>query len=193
MLLRDIFEAGDAPHLPANHRARAGAADRHRPKTRAGRSLSVRGPHGGARSRRCTGCGGSGSGNCATFPGRFRARETDALRRVLDRAGAELLHIYFGHIAVHLLPLIRTWPKASVVSFHGADVMVDLDKPAYRGATLAMLEAVRLVLVRSESLRQALIGLGCAAGETAPATHRDSARGSAVSARGRGPTTGRGN
>ena len=95
-------------------------------------------------------------------PWTISRRETDALRRVLDRAGAELLHIYFGHIAVHLLPLIRTWPKASVVSFHGADVMVDLDRPAYRAATLAMLEAVRLVLVRSESLRQALIGLGCA-------------------------------
>ena len=69
-------------------------------------------------------------------------------------AGADLLHIYFGHIAVHLLPLIRSnGRKPSVVSFHGADVMVDLEKPAYRAATPAMLDAVRLVLVRSESLR----------------------------------------
>jgi colanic acid/amylovoran biosynthesis glycosyltransferase len=74
-----------------------------------------------------------------------------------------LLQIYFGHIAVHLLPLIERWPKPSVVSFHGADVGVDLDKPAYRAATARMLAVVRLVLVRSESLRQALVSLGCPA------------------------------
>jgi glycosyltransferase involved in cell wall biosynthesis len=78
---------------------------------------------------------------------------------------AQLLHIYFGHIAVHLLPLIQAWSKPSVVSFHGADVMVDLDKPAYRAATQQMLEAVRLVLVRSESLGRALINIGCPAGK----------------------------
>ncbi len=87
--------------------------------------------------------------------------ETRALIRVLDDAGAQLLHIYFGHIAVHLLPLIRAWGKPSIVSFHGADVMVDLEKPAYLAATKKMLEAVRLVLVRSESLGRALIQNGC--------------------------------
>ena len=82
---------------------------------------------------------------------------------VLDRENASLLHIYFGHIAVHLLPLIRSWPHPVVVSFHGADVMVDMEKPAYREATTKMLEAVRLVLVRSESLGKALLKLGCPA------------------------------
>ena len=88
--------------------------------------------------------------------------ETAELIRVLDAKQAQLLHIYFGHIGVHLLPLIREWQRRSVVSFHGADVIVDLEKPGYRGATLKMLEAVRLVLVRSESLQAALIRLGCA-------------------------------
>jgi glycosyltransferase involved in cell wall biosynthesis len=83
------------------------------------------------------------------------------LTGILDQARARLLHVYFGHIAVHLLPLIRAWDKPSVVSFHGADVMVDLEKPAYRAATRQMLEAVRLVLVRSESLGRALIEIGC--------------------------------
>ena len=87
--------------------------------------------------------------------------EVNALVGVLENARAQLLHIYFGHIAVHLLPLIRAWDKPSVVSFHGADVMVDLEKPAYRAATKQMLEAVRLVLVRSESLGRALIEIGC--------------------------------
>src|SRR5262249_3033945 len=80
---------------------------------------------------------------------------------VLSETRARLLHIYFGHIAVHLLPLIRAWKHPSIVSFHGADVMVDMNKPAYREATLQMLGAVRLVLVRSESLRRALVDLGC--------------------------------
>ena len=95
-------------------------------------------------------------------PWQISPGEVNALIRVLDDARAQLLHIYFGHIAVHLLPLIRAWGKPSVVSFHGADVMVDLEKPAYRAATKQMLEAVRLVLVRSESLGRALIEIGCA-------------------------------
>jgi len=80
---------------------------------------------------------------------------------VLSETRARLLHIFFGQIAVHLLPLIRAWKNPSIVSFHGADVVVDLNKPAYREATLQMLDAVALVLVRSESLRRALVDLGC--------------------------------
>ena len=87
--------------------------------------------------------------------------ELSKLLNVLNETRARLLHIYFGHIAAHLLPLIRAWKHPSVVSFHGADVMVDMDKAAYREATLQMLEAVTMVLVRSESLRRALVDLGC--------------------------------
>ena len=94
-------------------------------------------------------------------PWQIAAGETAQLLDVLAANRAELLHIYFGHIAVHLLPLITRWEKPCVVSFHGADVMVELDNPAYRAATLRMLEAVRLVLVRSDSLRHALVKLGC--------------------------------
>jgi colanic acid/amylovoran biosynthesis glycosyltransferase len=96
-------------------------------------------------------------------PWQISEGEVRKLVAILDKADARLLHIYFGHIAVHLLPLIEAWPQPSVVSFHGADVMVDLDKPAYRAATQRMLETVRLVLVRSESLGRALINLGCPA------------------------------
>ena len=91
--------------------------------------------------------------------------EVKQLRGILKKVQAQLLHIYFGHIAVHLLPLIRAWEKPSIVSFHGADVIVDLEKPAYREATQEMLEAVRLVLVRSESLGRTLLNVGCPAGK----------------------------
>jgi colanic acid/amylovoran biosynthesis glycosyltransferase len=94
-------------------------------------------------------------------PWKISRGETEKLQRVLDAADARLLHVYFGHIAVHLLPLIEQWQHPSVVSFHGADVGVDLEKPAYRDAAMRMVDAVRLVLVRSESLREALVRLGC--------------------------------
>jgi colanic acid/amylovoran biosynthesis glycosyltransferase len=94
-------------------------------------------------------------------PWQISGAEVRALLAVLTKTDARLLHIYFGHIAVHLLPLIRAWNKPSIVSFHGADVMVDMNKPAYRSTTRQMLDAVKLVLVRSESLRRAVIHLGC--------------------------------
>jgi colanic acid/amylovoran biosynthesis glycosyltransferase len=94
-------------------------------------------------------------------PWQISAGELRALMNVLERSNARLLHVYFGHIAVHLLPLIRAWKNPSIVSFHGADVMVDMNKPAYREATRQMLDAVKLVLVRSESLRRAVVELGC--------------------------------
>jgi glycosyltransferase involved in cell wall biosynthesis len=95
------------------------------------------------------------------MPWQVSDAELRALVAVLQKTDARLLHIYFGQIAVHLLPLIRAWKKPSIVSFHGADVTVEMNKPAYREATREMLESVNLVLVRSESLRRAVINLGC--------------------------------
>jgi colanic acid/amylovoran biosynthesis glycosyltransferase len=94
-------------------------------------------------------------------PWQISRPELQALLQILSRTDARLLHIYFGHIAVHLLPLIHAWSRPAVVSFHGADVLVDMNKPGYRRATQEMLAAVRRVLVRSESLRHAVIDLGC--------------------------------
>jgi len=94
-------------------------------------------------------------------PWQISVGELRALINVLERSNARLLHIYFGHIAVHLLPLIRAWKNQSIVSFHGADAMVDMNKPAYREATRQMFDSVKLVLVRSESLRHAVVDLGC--------------------------------
>lgn len=94
-------------------------------------------------------------------PWQISEREVSALGAVLDRENAQLLHIFFGHIAVHLLPLVRAWSKPSVVSFHGADVLVEMEKPAYRKVTKQMLDAVTRVFVRSASLQRAVIELGC--------------------------------
>ena len=94
-------------------------------------------------------------------PWQISDRELSALQSILSKIDARLLHIYFGQIAVHLLPLIRAWQRPSIVSFHGADVLVDMNKPTYRDATRQMLDAVKLVLVRSDSLRRAVIDIGC--------------------------------
>ena len=94
-------------------------------------------------------------------PWQISSGESRSLTRVLEKQNAQLLHIYFGHIAVHLLPLIRAWPKPTIVSFHGADVLVDMHKPAYRDATRLMLGAVKRILVRSESLKRAVVKIGC--------------------------------
>ncbi len=89
--------------------------------------------------------------------------ETRRLRARLDEYKSTLLHIVFGNTAIQLLPLLREasrrWP--AVVSFHGADVLVELDRPAYRQALLEMLGRVDLVLARSQSLIEALVRLGC--------------------------------
>jgi len=98
----------------------------------------------------------------ADRPWQISPAEVRATERALTESNAELLHVYFGHIAMLLRPLIRQWQKPSLVSFHGADVLVDMQKPAYRRATEEMLSLVRRVLVRSDSLRQAVIDLGCA-------------------------------
>jgi colanic acid/amylovoran biosynthesis glycosyltransferase len=94
-------------------------------------------------------------------PWQLSVSEVRQILSVMDRERTQLLHIFFGHIAVHLLPLIRAWPKPSVVSFHGADVLVDMEKRAYRKATREMLKAVTRVFVRSASLQEALLDLGC--------------------------------
>src|SRR5947208_3504111 len=96
-------------------------------------------------------------------PWQISAAEVREIERALTESDARLLHIYFGHIAVLLRPLIRQWQNPSVVSFHGAEVLVDMQKPTYRRATKEMLSLVSRVLVRSDSLRQAVIALRCGA------------------------------
>ncbi len=95
------------------------------------------------------------------MPWQISQMELNALLRILTKTEAQALHIYFGHIAVHLLPLIRAWTKPTIVSFHGADGLVDMHRPAYREATRQMLELAKMILVRSESLRRAVVDLGC--------------------------------
>ncbi len=94
-------------------------------------------------------------------PVQLYASEARQMAAQMTAAGGKVLHVYFGHIAVQLLPLLRRAPMPVIVSFHGADALVDLDKPAYRRATEEVFSLARLVLVRSRSLAEGLVALGC--------------------------------
>jgi colanic acid/amylovoran biosynthesis glycosyltransferase len=87
--------------------------------------------------------------------------EYQMLSRLLDRRGADLMHIYFGHTGVHLLPFIERWHKPCVVSFHGADVAEKSDIRDYGPKLRNLFNAVPLILARSKSLAERLLTLGC--------------------------------
>ena len=87
--------------------------------------------------------------------------ETDQLRREFELRGCSLLHIFFGNVAVQLLPVLREWQEPVVVSFHGADVLVELDRPAHLAAMREVFERATLILARSRSLEKGLAHLGC--------------------------------
>ncbi len=87
--------------------------------------------------------------------------EYQILSSMLERRGADLMHIYFGHTGVHLLPFIEQWDKPCVVSFHGADVAVKEDIADYPAKLRRLFGAVPLVFARSQSLANRLILFGC--------------------------------
>ena len=79
----------------------------------------------------------------------------------IARVGGRVLHVYFGNIAVHLLPLLRRSPVPVVLSFHGADAGADLERPGYREAAREAFGLARLVLARSRALGERIIQAGC--------------------------------
>jgi colanic acid/amylovoran biosynthesis glycosyltransferase len=89
--------------------------------------------------------------------------EYGVLARLLERRAADLMHVYFGHTGVHLLPFIQRWPKPAVVSFHGMDIQTRAHDPAYEAKLRELLQATTLVLARSDSLLDRLGELGCPA------------------------------
>ncbi len=74
----------------------------------------------------------------------------------LRRAEARVLHVWFGHIGVHLLPLLEIATLPVVVSFHGADAGVEWD----RAAMERVFALASRLLVRSDSLGKRLIAHG---------------------------------
>ena len=87
--------------------------------------------------------------------------EYQMLASLLERRGADVMHIYFGHTGVHLLPFIERWNKPCVVSFHGADVGLKEDIRDYGSKLKSLFDSVPLVFARCASLVDRLVELGC--------------------------------
>lgn len=79
----------------------------------------------------------------------------------LTRVDARLLHIYFAHVAPQFTPLMKAWPHPVVVSFHGADAGVDMEKPRYRARMQEVFKLADKILCRSDSLAGDVLRLGC--------------------------------
>jgi colanic acid/amylovoran biosynthesis glycosyltransferase len=87
--------------------------------------------------------------------------ELQVLIKLLRRRPADLMHVYFGHTGVHLLPFIEEWDKPCVVSFHGMDLQPRPQQEGYDAQMQQLLQVVPLVLARSKSLIDGLEKLGC--------------------------------
>ncbi|MCE9518272.1 MAG: glycosyltransferase [Verrucomicrobia bacterium] len=73
----------------------------------------------------------------------------------------DLVHVYYGHKAVHYLEMLQAWGGPWVVSFHGVDVSKFLDRNGYAEKLKIVFAEAKLVMARSESLLTKLEKLGC--------------------------------
>jgi glycosyltransferase involved in cell wall biosynthesis len=87
--------------------------------------------------------------------------EINSMRLLLTAERCQLLHIYFGNNGLFWLPFLRHCQLPAVVSFHGADVQVNVDSPGAKRLLKDLFASCALVMARSESLASALIELGC--------------------------------
>ena len=86
--------------------------------------------------------------------------EYGVLAQLLERRRADLMHVYFGHTGVHLLPFIKRWPKPTVVSFHGMDIQPREGQTGYLDSLKELLKTVPLAMGRSHSLKEGMLALG---------------------------------
>ncbi len=83
------------------------------------------------------------------------------LVELLDRDKPALVHVYYGHKAVHFLEMLQAWGGPWVVSFHGVDVSKFLDEDGYAEKLKTVFAVAKIVMARSESLLAKLESLGC--------------------------------
>jgi len=95
------------------------------------------------------------------IPPQAYADEVRSLRLKLAADRCELLHIYFGNNGLFWLPFLRRRQLPVVVSFHGADVHVNVHSKAAKRMFRTMFASCALVLSRSGSLASSLQELGC--------------------------------
>jgi colanic acid/amylovoran biosynthesis glycosyltransferase len=99
--------------------------------------------------------------NLTHKPWQISRGEAARMRDILRSRNARVLHVFFGNVAVHLLPLFEIAGIPIVVSFHGADVAGDIASDDYRAAREKVFSLASRVACRSEALLEAVHRLGC--------------------------------
>lgn len=94
-------------------------------------------------------------------PWQITTGEAGAMADAVSAGRAKLLHIFFGNVAVHMLPLVRRLAVPTVVSFHGSDVTGAIASAGYRAAREELFLRARLLLCRSGQLASRVAALGC--------------------------------
>lgn len=94
-------------------------------------------------------------------PWQISTGEAIRICAALRRAEARVLHVFFGNVAVHMLPLFERLDIPVVVSFHGADVTGAIATESYRTAREQVFAHAARVACRSEALVDAVERLGC--------------------------------
>ncbi|MEO8207221.1 MAG: glycosyltransferase, partial [Chthoniobacterales bacterium] len=94
-------------------------------------------------------------------PWQIGSGEVNKILSILENERAEVLHVFFGNVAIHMLPLLRKCPLPIVVSFHGADVAGGRMTSGAREALAEVFSLAERVGCRSEALQRDLIALGC--------------------------------
>lgn len=84
----------------------------------------------------------------------------DLVKRLKDD-NPDLVHVYYGHKAVHYLDMLQAWGGPWVVSFHGVDVSKFLERKGYAEKLKTVFAEAKIVMARSESLLVKLEHLGC--------------------------------
>jgi len=98
---------------------------------------------------------------CTGHPWQISSGETERMLEFLRATDSRLLHVFFGNVAVHLLPLLRKCGIPVVVSFHGSDVAGTMASPGYAEALAEMFQLAAAVPCRSDRLAERVAQLGC--------------------------------
>ncbi len=94
-------------------------------------------------------------------PWQVSGREADAVLNILREKRVDVLHVFFGNVAVHWLSLLRRVPGPFGVSFHGADVTGEIASEGYRDARVEVFERAAWIACRSQALADRVAELGC--------------------------------
>lgn len=86
--------------------------------------------------------------------------EVDRVLEKLRANQSEILHLFFGNVAVHWLPLLRKIDLPVVVSFHGADVAGAIAGAEYRAAREEVFARATVIACRSEALAARVAAMG---------------------------------